>query len=84
MIPMHPETKNQALRPRNLIDIFSRKLKLKLVNGSGSMSSIKRDVKKKLLPRPESRCFLEIQPAGIRLRYRNLTCAHSDKSSLVS
>src|SRR5580700_412134 len=27
-----------------------------------SMSSIKRDVKKKLLPRPEWRFFLEIQP----------------------
>jgi len=26
------------------------------------MSSIKRDVKKKVLPRPEARCFLEIQP----------------------
>ena len=26
------------------------------------MSSIKRDVKKKVLPRPESRCCLEIQP----------------------
>src|SRR5215471_14716782 len=27
---------------------------------AGSMSSIKRDVKEKVLPRPESRCFLEI------------------------
>ena len=34
----------------------------------GSMSSIKRDVKKKVVPRPEPRCFLEIQPTGIRLR----------------
>ena len=33
-----------------------------------STSSIKRDVKKKLLPRPEARCFLEVQPTGIRLR----------------
>jgi hypothetical protein len=32
------------------------------------MSSIKRDVKKKLLPRPEERGFLEIQPTVIRLR----------------
>ena len=32
-----------------------------------SMSSIKRDVKKKLLPGPEERGFLEIQPAVIRL-----------------
>ena len=29
---------------------------------TGSMSSIKRDVKKKLPPRPERDCFLEIQP----------------------
>jgi hypothetical protein len=28
------------------------------------MSSIKRDVKKKVLPRPEARCFLEIQPTA--------------------
>ena len=35
---------------------------------NSSMSSIKRDVKKKVLPRPEARCFLEIQPTGIRLR----------------
>jgi hypothetical protein len=35
---------------------------------SVSMSSIKRDAKKKVLPRPEARCFLEIQPTGIRLR----------------
>jgi len=33
-----------------------------------SMSSIKRDVKKKVLPRPEARGFLEIQPTRIRLR----------------
>jgi hypothetical protein len=49
-----------------------------------SMSSIKRDVKKKLLRRPESRCFLEIQPTVIRLRWRSMTCAHSDQSPLVS
>ena len=29
---------------------------------SRSVSSIKRDVKKKLLPRPEARCFLDVQP----------------------
>jgi len=33
-----------------------------------SMSSIKRDVKKKLRPQPEARCFLEIQPTVILLR----------------
>jgi hypothetical protein len=49
-----------------------------------SMSSIKRDVKKKLLPRPELRCFLEIQPTVIRLPWRSVTCAHSDKSPPVS
>jgi hypothetical protein len=43
------------------------------------MSSIKRDVKKKVLPRPEARCFLEIQPTGIGLPWRSLPCAHSDK-----
>ena len=47
-----------------------------------SMSSIKRDVKKKVLPRPESRCFLEVQPTGIP--WRSLTCAHSDEFPLVS
>src|SRR6476659_2576688 len=51
---------------------------------TGSMSSIKRDVKKKVLPRPEARCFLEIQPTGIRLPWRSVTCAHSDKRSLDS
>ena len=30
------------------------------------MSSIKRDVKKKILPRPEARVFLEIQPTDCR------------------
>jgi hypothetical protein len=49
-----------------------------------SMSSIKRDVKKKVLPRPEARCFLEIQPTVVRLRWRSVTCAHSDESPLVS
>ena len=34
----------------------------------GSMSSIKRDVKKKLRPQPEARFFLEIQPTVILLR----------------
>ena len=48
------------------------------------MSSIKRKVKKKLLPRPEARCFLAVQPTGIRLREGSLTCAHSDQCSLVS
>src|SRR6266699_6427353 len=48
------------------------------------MSSIKRDVKKKVLPRPETRCFLEIQPTVIRLPWGSLTCAHSDQSPLVS
>jgi hypothetical protein len=33
-----------------------------------SMSSIKRDVKKKLRPQPEERFFLEIQPTVILLR----------------
>jgi hypothetical protein len=33
----------------------------------GSMSSIKRDVKKKVPPRPEARWFLEIQPTIIKL-----------------
>src|SRR4029077_6000688 len=47
-----------------------------------SMSSIKRDVNKKVLPRPEARCFLEIQPTGIWLPWRSLTCAHSDESPL--
>src|SRR4029077_2414725 len=51
---------------------------------SGSMGSIKRDVKKKVLPRPEARCFLEIQLTGIRLRWRSVTCAHCDESPLVS
>ena len=51
---------------------------------ASSMSSIKRDVKKKLLPRPESRCFLEIQPTVMRLPWRSVTCAHSDKSPPVS
>jgi len=46
--------------------------------------SIKRDVKKKLLPRPEERGFLEIQPAVIRLRWRSLSCTHSDQCPLVS
>jgi len=49
-----------------------------------SMSSIKRDVKKKLRPRPESRWFLEIQPTVIRLPCRSSTCAHSDHSPLES
>jgi hypothetical protein len=44
------------------------------------MSSIKRDVKKKVLPRPESSCFLEIQPTIIRLPWRSVTCSHSIKS----
>jgi len=51
------------------------------------MSSIKRDVKKKVLPRREARCFLEIQPTVIRLPWGSLTgltCAHSDQSPLVS
>jgi hypothetical protein len=48
------------------------------------MSSIKRDVKKKALRRPEARCFLEIQPTVVRLRWRSVTCVHSDESPLVS
>jgi hypothetical protein len=48
------------------------------------MSSIKRDVKKKVLPRPEARCFLEIQPMMIRLPWGSWTYAHSDKRPLVS
>ena len=37
------------------------------------MSSIKRDVKKKVLPRPERRdLFLEIQPAEVALLWRSL------------
>ena len=51
---------------------------------AGSMSSIKRDVKKKVLLRPEARCFLEIQPAVVRLPWRSVTCTHSDESPLVS
>ena len=43
-----------------------------------SMSSIKRDVKKKVLPRPESRGFLEIQPTIIRLPWGSVTCSHSN------
>ncbi len=35
---------------------------------AGSMSSIKRDVKKKLRPQLEARFFLEIQPTVILLR----------------
>ena len=46
--------------------------------GSRSTSSIKRDVKKKLRPRPETRSFLEIQPTVIRLPWGSSTCAHSD------
>ena len=49
---------------------------------TASMRSIKRDVKKKVLPRPEARCFLEIQPTVIRLPWGSLTCAHSDQSPL--
>ena len=48
-----------------------------------SMSSIKRDVKKNILPRPEARCFLEIQPTVIKLPWRSVTCAHSDQSPLM-
>jgi hypothetical protein len=50
----------------------------------GSMSSIKRDVKKKVLPRPEARDFLEIQPTVVRLPWRSVTGAHSDECPLVS
>jgi hypothetical protein len=39
--------------------------------GKLSMSSIKRDVKKKLLPRPEERFFLEIQPTIVSLLRRS-------------
>jgi Phosphoenolpyruvate carboxykinase len=42
------------------------------LDGTGSMSSIKRDVKKKVLPRPEARCFLEIQPTGIWLPWSGM------------
>jgi hypothetical protein len=35
------------------------------------MSSIKRDVKKKALPRPEARLFLEIQPTVVSLLWRS-------------
>ena len=35
------------------------------------MSSIKREVKKKVLPRPEARCFLEIQPTVVSLLWRS-------------
>src|SRR5512133_3876123 len=48
-----------------------------------SMSSIKRDVKKKVLPRPEARCFLAVQPTGIWLPWRSVSCAPSDESPLV-
>jgi hypothetical protein len=48
----------RSARPRNSVQSLVR----------GFMSSIKRDVKKKVLPRPEARCFLEIQPTGMRLR----------------
>jgi hypothetical protein len=40
---------------------------LRRINKELSMGSIKRNVKKTILPRPESRCFLEIQPTVIRL-----------------
>src|SRR5207237_4901214 len=43
-----------------------------------------RNVKKKAPPRPEMRCFLEIQPTVIKLRWRSLTCAHSDQSPLAA
>jgi hypothetical protein len=35
------------------------------------MSSIKRDVKKKVLPRPEARFFLEIQPTEVSFLWRS-------------
>jgi hypothetical protein len=38
------------------------------------MSSIKGDVKKIVLPRPEERCFLEIQHTAIKLPGRSVTC----------
>ena len=40
----------------------------KAAQGHRQPSSIKRRVKKKLLPRPDARCFLDVQPTGVRLR----------------
>jgi hypothetical protein len=39
-----------------------------------SVSSIKRDVKKKTPSRPEWRLFLEIQPTVVALPWRSLAC----------
>jgi hypothetical protein len=48
---------------------------------SGSMSSIKREVKKKLRPRPEARWFLEIQPTLFRYPEGVRLVVHSRKLS---
>jgi hypothetical protein len=45
----------------------------------GSMSSIKRDVKKKAPPRPEPRFFLEIQPTLFRFSEDVWLVVHSRK-----
>lgn len=49
-----------------------------------SMRSIKRDVKAKVLPRPEPRYSREIQPIITKLPWSGVTCGHSNKPPLVS
>ncbi len=47
------------------------------------MSSIKKDVKKKVLPRPERDFFLEIQPTLFRYSEEVWLVVHSRKRSLL-